>query len=185
MSDLLEPQKVFIFGSILFNRKKITRDKVISLWEDRFQSDLIFNEKFCPMMEYYSKEMGDVGDLERFFIVSFELLSRKELVHAKIWADYLEKEYLDNGKRVFNLDIGQISLEQIILATGKSYSHRVYISGGVWADLTYQFIDKSYQSLEWTYPDYKRSNLIEKFNFCRKMLLEKLSSIHEKKSKKK
>ena len=45
--------------------------------------------------------------------------------------------------------------ERFVLATGKNYSHRIYIGDGIYADLTLIFQKGAYQSLPWTYPDYQ------------------------------
>ena len=54
-----------------------------------------------------------------------------------------------------NIDPGYVSLEQMILATTKKANHRPYLGEGIYAELTYRFIHGSFQSLEWTYPDYR------------------------------
>ncbi len=41
-----------------------------------------------------------------------------------------------------------------MLATGKNYSHRIYIGRGIYADLTLIYQRGAYQALPWTYPDY-------------------------------
>jgi hypothetical protein len=53
-----------------------------------------------------------------------------------------------------NLDPGLLTEENFILATGKNYSHRVYLRDGVFADLTLVYRKGEYLPLPWTYPDY-------------------------------
>jgi len=41
-----------------------------------------------------------------------------------------------------------------VLATGKNFTHRIYIGGGIYADLTLIYQKGAFQTLPWTYPDY-------------------------------
>lgn len=53
-----------------------------------------------------------------------------------------------------NLDPGLVTPENFILATGKNFSHRIYLRDGVFADLTLVYRKGEYRALPWTYPDY-------------------------------
>jgi hypothetical protein len=170
MSDLLDPTKGFIFGSFLFNHSKISKEQCLELW--KYQSSETFEPDDNPLFDYYTKEMG--AELSRFFIIDFTPTSRDEFVPAKLWADSLEREHMIDGRRTINLDIGFLALENFQLATGKPYSHRVYLRDGVFSDLTYIFEKKTFSSLPWTYPDYRHEQKIQKFNQWRSSLAEAL-----------
>jgi hypothetical protein len=87
----------------------------------------------------------------------------------------LEKKYAaPDGNRRINIDPGYIRLEHVILATTKGYAHRPYLRGGIYADLTLIYRNKSFQPLEWTYPDYRQEEVIALFNQFRKRYLEDL-----------
>lgn len=101
--------------------------------------------------EYYGKEMGE--PLFRRFAVMERLVPRDALAAAKIGAEELEREFSENGMRTVNLDPGILTEENFLLATGKNYSHRVYLRDGVFADLTLVFMKGEYRTLPWTYPD--------------------------------
>jgi hypothetical protein len=73
-----------------------------------------------------------------------------------------------------NLDPGILSLENICLATTKPYSHRIYLAGGIWAEVTLMYRKDSYHPLEWTYPDYASQELLEIFAHLRILYKEKL-----------
>jgi hypothetical protein len=64
--------------------------------------------------------------------------------------------------------------ERLILATGKNYVHRVYLSKGIYADLTLIFRKGSFRPVKWTYPDYATPELIGFFNEIRKKYMEQL-----------
>jgi hypothetical protein len=50
--------------------------------------------------------------------------------------------------------------ERFVLATGKNYSHRIYIGKGIYADLTLIYTKGAFQKLPWTYPDYTDKNML-------------------------
>lgn len=114
---------------------------------------------------YYEKEMG--WPLHRRFL-SFETLIRPEaLVEVKLKTNELEKRYLREGKRRVNIDPGYIALERLVLATGKNYTHRIYLAKGIYADLTLVFHRGSFRTLAWTYRDYGDPGIISYFNEIR------------------
>jgi hypothetical protein len=69
-----------------------------------------------------------------------------------------------------------MSLGNFVLATGKNNAHRIYLSQGIFADLTLIFRRSSYQPLEWTYPDYSDSELIGILNQVRETYKQKLEN---------
>jgi hypothetical protein len=93
-------------------------------------------------------------------IVSFEkMIDPGYLVEAKLITNQLELDLTreirgqDQG-RAINLDAGYLTLGQLVLATTKSYSHRIYLNKGIWAELTLRYYKGKYEKWEWTYPDY-------------------------------
>lgn len=101
--------------------------------------------------DYYEREMG--APLFRRFVVMERLVPRDALADAKLVAEGLEKELSANGMRMVNLDPGLLTEENFLLATGKNYSHRVYLRDGVFADLALVYRKGEYRPLPWTYPD--------------------------------
>ena len=175
MSKLRAADKVIFFHSILYNTKKVSFGDLQNLIKDNFGEHLIFTHPYFPMKNYYSNEMGAQDDLERFFVFYPKLENRENLIAAKLLSTKLEDESLDNDNRIYNLDIGFISKDQVVLATGKPYSHRMYLGEGVYGELTYRFCGKSYEKLDWTYPDYSHPEVIHKFNWIRQFhFLDKL-----------
>jgi len=86
----------------------------------------------------------------------------------------IERQYLEGENRQVNIDPGYIGLERLILATGKNYVHRVYLSHGIYADLTLIFKKGSFRPLEWTYKDYANPEMISMFNNLRKRYMDQL-----------
>ncbi len=102
--------------------------------------------------EYYAREMG--APLARRFVVAAGVVARDSLAAAKAAAEKIEEALAVGGRRTVNVDPGLLTEESFILATGKNYSHRVYLRDGVFADLTLVYRKGAYRALPWTYPDY-------------------------------
>ncbi len=168
MSTLSSPSPVVFFFSILFNEDSISLDEVESLISQNFQENYSSYEcQFFPMKEYYSKEMGAENKLRRYFFFLNQKLVRDTLIDYKILSEKIEVASSLENRRVINIDPGYITLDQVVLATGKPYSHRIYLGQGVYAELTYSYQDSSYKTLHWTYPDYSDDETIKLFNFIR------------------
>lgn len=102
--------------------------------------------------EYYRKEMG--APLFRRFLLAERSVPRGALAKVKVAMESVEADLSEGGRRTVNLDPGLLAPESFILATGKNYSHRVYLGDGVFADLTLVYRGGEYRPLPWTYPDY-------------------------------
>lgn len=101
---------------------------------------------------YYEREMGT--PLFRRMFSFARLVEQERLADIKLFTNALESEYRVDGRRRVNLDPGYLLRERFVLATGKNYSHRIYIGKGIYADLTLVFTGGEYRALDWTYPDY-------------------------------
>jgi len=107
--------------------------------------------------EYYKREMG--APLFRRFVLTAGAVSRDVLATAKLATEAIENEFSVNGKRTVNIDPGLLTDENVVLATGKNYSHRIFLHDGIFADLTLVFEKGEYRPLPWTYPDYASAEI--------------------------
>lgn len=177
MSEPVRADDVKLISS-LFSSNKALIDEVIHKLEHLFSPvDWISPELFFDRTQYYAKEMG--WPLHRRFVSYEKLIRPQDLVEVKIETNRVEKEYLEDGGRQVNIDPGYITLERLILATGKNYTHRVYLSKGIFADLTLIFNKKSFRPLEWTFRDYASSEIITLFNHVRERYKRQLRGITE------
>lgn len=171
MSDLSPASLGLFFGSALFNSEHISFLEIKKNWCDRFGPAVEFHHDFFPMKEYYSKQMGPENKLSRVILTGLIPSRREELVAHKRWADEWEKSLIKApGLRILNLDIGLLTLENLTLATGKNFSHRLYLGEGVYGDLNLQFENKTFRPLPWAYPDYAHPDFIQFFNWVRGFL---------------
>ena len=104
--------------------------------------------------DYYAGEMGE--GILKIFIVFKNHEKPEWLADKKIKTNILETRFMNGNKnRKVNIDPGYISLSGLILATTKNFSHRIYLGRGIYGDLHLMFSRKSFQTMPWTYPDYK------------------------------
>lgn len=131
--------------------------------------------------DYYEEEMGH--GIVRKFIFLEQPRDPAELPQLKLVTDGIEKKLsVDaNGRagRRINLDPGYVTEAKVVLATAKDFSHRVYIGGGIYAEVTlrYSTNERSFTPVEHTYPDYRTEAYISLFNSARHSLRTALKKI--------
>lgn len=105
--------------------------------------------------QYYDRELG--SPLFRRLAAFDTPLPQDELAAVKHFAMGLEARLSRaDGRRRLNLDPGMITLERLVLATGKGFTHRIYLRQGIYADLTLIYQKGAWRTLPWTFPDYGR-----------------------------
>ncbi len=157
----------------LFSPENELVEKVMGHLSDIYgEADWISPEIFFDRTRYYEKEMG--WPLYRRFLSFKNLIPPEMLVKIKLKTNEIEKTYLKGEQRRINIDPGYISLERLVLATGKNYIHRIYLQKGIYADLTLVFKRGGFEILDWTYPDYADPKMIDWFNTIRSQYLAQL-----------
>lgn len=106
---------------------------------------------------YYAPEMGT--PLFRRVMTFKGLIRQTDLAAIKRRTNAIEASYARKGSRSVNIDPGYMLAERFVLATGKNFTHRIYIGGGIYADLTLIFQKGAFRTLPWTYPDYADKRL--------------------------
>lgn len=124
---------------------------------------------------YYESEMG--ASLVRRMLVFETLIEQGALAEIKLITNDIELEYSKNGKRMVNLDPGYMLHERFVLASGKNFSHRIYIGKRIYADLTLIYTRGRFQTLPWTYPDYGQQNMLTYLEQVRKKYVADLKQM--------
>jgi len=152
-----EPAKLIV-GCIMNDKAFI--DTLFLLLEKEFGSvDMISQWLDFAYTDYYYKEMG--SPLFRKVFVFKNLIEQEDLALIKTKTNELEKKFTTSGKRAVNFDPGYLVSSRFILATGKEYSHRIYIGHKIYADLTLMYSKKEgFKTLDWTYPDYASQSML-------------------------
>jgi hypothetical protein len=69
--------------------------------------------------------------------------------------------------RPLNLDPGYLTEAKLVLASTKDHAHRIYLSQGIYAEVTLSFRRGHWRHHDWTYPDYRRDDYHAFFTQCR------------------
>lgn len=177
MSSPCEAEDVKLISS-LFSAQANLIDRVILEMEGLFgPTDWISPASFFDRTKYYEKEMG--WPLHRRFISFKTLVRPQDIVEIKWKTNILEKKDSQSGKREINIDPGYVALERLVLATGKNYTHRIYLSKGIYADLTLIFQRGSFSPLAWTYKDYGDPKIIGYFNEVRERYKRQIRGLEQ------
>ena len=176
MSSPAEADDVKLISS-LFSAQRDLIDCVIANLVSRFGPP----DWTSPMLpfdrtRYYAREMG--WPLYRRFISFHNLIRPEQIVDIKLSTNDMEGCHLEDGRRRINIDPGYVSLERLILATGKNYIHRIYLTKGIYADLTLIYHKEGgFRPLDWTYRDYADPDVIASFNHVREQYKRQLRGI--------
>jgi len=152
MSKPVATEKVKLFFSLFAKEDAIIHETIDILSNAYGQPDFISAVMPFDYTDYYSAEMGN--GLVRRFATMETLIRPEELPDIKLATNALEEKSASGSQRNINIDPGYISKAHLILATGKSYTHRPYLRDGIYADLTLVYQGKKFCALPWTYPDY-------------------------------
>lgn len=161
------PEKVNLVVS-LFTGSGARFSEALKRLEERFGPlDFLSEALDFGATGYYEEEFG--GRLKRKLASFDALIPADGLVEAKNFTDGLEASLAgESGKRRVNIDPGILTLERLVLATRKNFTHRIYLGGGVHADLTLMYTKNGWRAFDWTYPDYKTERMLEILTALRK-----------------
>ena len=157
MSTPKAPHSAKLVIGVLLKDKTILEDLIKEFLGHFGEIDIISPWFAFDYTTYYEKEMGT--HLERRMTAFVPLINQEDLATIKTITNEIEKKYAKDGKRSVNIDPGYLLLERFVLASGKNFSHRIYIGKNIYADLTLVYQKGKFKSLEWTYPDYAQSDI--------------------------
>jgi hypothetical protein len=122
--------------------------------------------------DYYTATMG--SGLKKQFFAFERLIDPGTLADIKRQTNAWEAEYAAMQRhaeaRPLNLDPGYITPAKLVLASTKDHAHRIYLEGGIYAEVTLSYRGGCWQPFEWTYPDYRRDDYQRFFTECRTRL---------------
>ncbi len=115
------------------------------------------SEAFCfDSTHYYDGEMG--SPIQRRFLAFSRLIEPGEIAGIKEATNDIEGALALEWRQVrrpANLDPGYVEQAKIVLASTKNYYHRIYLSGGIFAEVTLHFENGGWKALPWTFPDFQ------------------------------
>ena len=108
------------------------------------------------LTHYDDEQMG--SPLYRQLISFADPVDPGVLVDAKLRSNAIESAITaarpGGPARAVNLDPGYVTEAKLVLASMKDFSHRIYLSRGVHAEITLMYRKGRWKSLDWTFPDF-------------------------------
>ncbi len=155
----------------LFTPEKGLCRPLVTEFENQFGPvDFISKWLEFDFTDYYTPEMG--GPLFRRLVSFNELIEQDRLAGIKNLTNDLEMKWTQDGRRLINIDPGYLLPSRFVLATGKNFSHRIYIGQSIYADLTLMYANGKFQTLPWTYPDYADHGMLKVLEQIRSKYVE-------------
>jgi hypothetical protein len=125
---------------------------------------------------YYDDTMG--AGLKKAFYAFQRPFDPGDLVDFKLATNAWEDEYAalqrHSEPRPLNLDPGYITLGKLILPSTKYFAHRIYLSRGIYAEVTLYYKHHHWQHHDCTFADYRREDYQRFFSLCRETLHHRL-----------
>lgn len=170
MGNPANPKPALLFTGILYSDESYLSKAKESLLSTFGAALLETPSVNWDYSEYYKEEIG--SPIKRIFIFFRNLINPGEIVDIKLRTNDIEASLSTDGKRNVNIDPGYLTLANVVLATTKGYSHRIYLGKGIYGEvsLLYKEKDKTYMPHIFTYPDYQDKKCIEMFIKAREFL---------------
>ncbi|MFW6132558.1 MAG: DUF4416 family protein [Planctomycetota bacterium] len=154
MAQPAPPPPVKLICGMLASDRAVLDEGVAALEAAFGPADLVSKVYPFDQTDYYAPEMG--APLWRRFAAVAEPVSPEVLAESKCRTNALEADFARGAAplRPINLDPGLVAPSKLVLASMKNFSHRIYLSGGVWAEVTLMYRRGRWEALPWTFPDY-------------------------------
>ncbi|WP_456400273.1 DUF4416 family protein [Persephonella sp.] len=145
--------KAFIGFGLMWQEEKYL-EHILNKLESIYGSNYHITDPFyINYSKYYHKEMGE--DLKKVFTVFEFMIDKSELLNIKKFFMKVEDDFRVEGKRKVNIDPYYIDTDQVVVSTSKYRGNRIYLGGGIFAELELFYHHGSFQPMIWTYLDYK------------------------------
>jgi hypothetical protein len=130
---------------------------------------------------YYEPDMGP--DLGKQLLAFRDLVDPEALAEIKCHSNALEQALAESGAypeaRPVNIDPGYLGLGKFLLATTKDQAHRVYLRGGIFAEVTLHYRAGAFEPWPWTYADYRQPSVLDFLGRARAYYRERLREMGE------
>jgi hypothetical protein len=177
MAAIHEPQPVKLICGMITARLEYFSAARSMLKKQFGREDVVSAIMPFDFTDYYCAEMGN--PLLRQFVAYEFLIDPGRLGDIKRRTNELEEQIASlpgrSVSRPINLDPGYLTLAKLVLGSMKDFAHRIYLGGGVYAEVTLQYRN-GWQKLDWTFPDYASGRYDPFFNKARQTLHEQYQS---------
>ncbi len=172
MGTALQPSQAILFIAFMFQRQ-VKTDEVLAVLQKRHgEIDNTFGPVPFSFTDYYKNEMG--SDLQKMYLTFSRYIERDDLAGLKVFTNGIEEHLGVAGRRTVNLDPGYITRDKLVLASTKDFYHRIYLSQGIFAEVTLHYRKGMFRFFSWTYPDYKDPGFLSFIEKARARLVKDL-----------
>jgi hypothetical protein len=182
MWELKEPKPVKLIVGILASNYHCLHAAAESVTGKLGEADLTSEVWPFDKTDYYRDQTGP--RILRQFLSFERLIDPGKLAKIKLRTNKLERKLAKSLAiplpRPVNLDPGFVEPSKLVLATTKNYSHRIYIGGKIYAEVTLIYDRGRWRALEHSYPDYRQQCYFDFFDKVRARLLDQLKSVERK-----
>jgi hypothetical protein len=162
------PSKALLFAGILYSSEHWYL-KALELLTEKFGEIAMYSPPIIwDFSDYYKDELGE--QIIRRFVFFKNLIEQDELPEIKTITNRFEELLSSNNKRNVNLDPGYLTPAKIVLASTKDYSHRIYLKGGIFAEVSLIYKKNSFVPHLNTYKDFQDQRYLEIFISARRLL---------------
>ena len=177
MGDVTSPAPVLLILAA-FSRHSAALDWARTQAESAWGPVALESERFrFDATDYYEASMGP--EISKVFYAFERLIDPAEIVSLKLQTNAWEADYAGMGEHVeerpLNLDPGYLTPAKLVLASTKDHAHRMYLSRGIYAEVTLFYKHRQWQIRDWTFPDYQRADYQQFFSTCREYLRARTS----------
>lgn len=178
MSRPAEPAPAKLVVGVFLKKRSLLAAVAATLMEHFGPLDLVSPWFDFDFTRYYQAEFG--APLFRRMLAFREPVAQARLAAVKVTTNAVEAHFSRGHRRQVNIDPGYLARERFVLATGKNFTHRIYLDGGIYADLTLVYQKGDFRSLPWTYPDYTQPEMLAYLHRVRRKYIADLHWSREK-----
>jgi Domain of unknown function (DUF4416) len=167
-----KPTQALLFIAFMF-RQAVNTDEIRAVLQEKYGAvERSFGPVPFSFTDYYKSEMGD--GLQKMYLTFSRYIERDDLAAIKVFTNGIEERFSSAGSRTVNLDPGYITRDKLVLASTKDFYHRIYLSHGIFAEVTLHYRKGMFRFFSWTYPDYKDPGFLAFMEKARARLVKKL-----------
>ncbi len=172
MGEISEPHSVLLFLAAFSRHPEALawgQGRAVAHWGSIALASDLFD---FDATDYYQPTMGP--GIKKCFWAFERRIDPGRLAELKIQTNAWEAEYAgmeaQAEPRPLNLDPGYLTPAKLVLASTKDHAHRIYLSRGIFAEVTLFYKDRQWQHRDWTFADYRRADYQRFFDACRQYL---------------
>lgn len=178
MSRPAEPVQAKLVVGFFLKRRSLLEAVAAALIERFGPLDVVSPWFAFDFTSYYRTEFGE--PLFRRMLAFRDLVPQGRLAASKVATNAIERQFSKQNCRRVNIDPGYLLRERFVLATGKNFTHRIYLDQGIYADLTLVYQKGDFRALPWTYPDYKQPEMLLYLHQVRRKYIADLRRVQNK-----